>query len=89
MDCHTRELLGCHLSGAGKAATATSALEHALIARFGTLGRVERAFLLRSESGLVFNVAKVHGTGSKLPIAPGAYHTVLPQQNGLMQRLIR
>ncbi|WP_296225825.1 DDE-type integrase/transposase/recombinase [Ralstonia sp. UBA689] len=38
IDCHTRELLGWHLSRSGKATTASSALEHALIARFGTLG---------------------------------------------------
>ena len=37
MDCHTRELLGWHLSRSGKASTAASALEHALIARFGSL----------------------------------------------------
>jgi putative transposase len=29
-------------------------LEHALIARFGTLGRVPAPFLLRSDNGLVF-----------------------------------
>ena len=39
IDCHTRELLGWHLSRSGKATTAASALEHALISRFGTLGR--------------------------------------------------
>ncbi|WP_023850960.1 DDE-type integrase/transposase/recombinase [Ponticoccus alexandrii] len=38
--CHTRELLGWHLSKSGKATTASAALGHALIARFGTLGRV-------------------------------------------------
>lgn len=37
MDCHTRELLGWHLSKSGKAMTAAAALEQALIARFGTL----------------------------------------------------
>ena len=40
IDCHTRELLGWHLSRSGRATTASSALEHALIARFGALGRV-------------------------------------------------
>ena len=54
IDCHTRELLGWHLSKSGKATTASAALEHALIARFGTLGRVEEEFLLRSDNGLVF-----------------------------------
>ncbi|WP_236871334.1 DDE-type integrase/transposase/recombinase [Burkholderia pseudomallei] len=54
IDCHTRELLGWHLSRSGRASTASSALEHARIARFGTLGRVPKPFLLRSDNGLVF-----------------------------------
>ncbi|WP_367179302.1 DDE-type integrase/transposase/recombinase [Hyphomonas sp.] len=54
MDCHTRELLGWHLSRSGKATTASSAREQALITRFGTLGRVREPFLLRSDNGLVF-----------------------------------
>ena len=54
IDCHTRELLGWHLSRSGKAKTAESALEQALIARYGTLGRVPTPFLLRSDNGLVF-----------------------------------
>ena len=45
MDCHTRELLGWHLSRSGKATTASSALEQALITRFGTLGRVQEPFV--------------------------------------------
>ncbi|MBT2869263.1 transposase family protein [Chromobacterium violaceum] len=40
IDCCTRELLGWHLSRSGKSKTAESALEHALINRFGCLGRV-------------------------------------------------
>lgn len=52
IDCHTRELLGWHLSRSGKATTASAALEHALISRFGTLGRVNREFLLRSDNGV-------------------------------------
>ncbi|WP_226341267.1 hypothetical protein [Gemmobacter serpentinus] len=54
----TRELLGWHLSRSGKATTAASALEHALISRFGTLGRVNNAFLLRSDNGPVFTSRK-------------------------------
>jgi len=46
------------VSRSGKATTAASALEHALISRFGTLGRVNRAFLLRSDNGLVFTSRK-------------------------------
>ena len=89
IDCHTRELLGWHLSRSGKACTASSALEHALIARFGTLGRVPVPFLLRSDNGLVFTsrsfTALVHGYGLKQEfITPHC-----PQQNGMVERVIR
>ena len=88
-DCCSRELLGWHLSRSGKSKTAEAALEHALIARFGTLGRVEAPFLLRSDNGLVFTsrsyTALVRSYGLRQEfITP---HT--PQQNGLIERLIR
>jgi putative transposase len=51
IDCHTRELLGWQISRSGRASTATAALEQALIARFGSLGRVYRSFLLTSVMG--------------------------------------
>lgn len=44
IDCHSRELLGWHLSRSGRSKAAESALEQALIARFGTLGRVPAPF---------------------------------------------
>lgn len=89
IDCHTRELLGWHLSRTGKATTAASALEHALISRFGTLGRVNREFLLRSDNGLVFTsrhyTALVRSYGLKQEfITPHC-----PQQNGMVERVIR
>lgn len=89
IDCHTRELLGWHLSRTGKATTAASALEHALINRFGTLGRVNQEFLLRSDNGLVFTsrhyTALVRSYGLKQEfITPHC-----PQQNGMVERLIR
>ncbi|WP_296248036.1 DDE-type integrase/transposase/recombinase [uncultured Stenotrophomonas sp.] len=40
IDCHTRQLLGWHLSRTGRASTASAALEQALITRYGALGRV-------------------------------------------------
>ena len=89
MDCHTRELLGWHLSRSGKATTAVSALEHALIAWFGTLGKVDQSFLLRSDNGLVFTsraytkLVRSYGLKQEF-ITPHC-----PQQNGMMERLIR
>lgn len=89
IDCHTRELLGWHLSRSGKACTAGSALEHALIARFDTLGRVLVPFLLRSDNGLVFTsrdyTALVRSYGLRQEfITPHC-----SRQNGMVERVIR
>ena len=89
IDCYSRELLGWHLSRSGRSKTAESALEQALIARFGTLGRVPAPFLLRSDNGLVFTsrgfTALIKGYGLRKEfITP---HN--PQQNGMVERVIR
>ena len=89
IDCYTRELLGWHLSRSGKARTAEAALEHALIARFGTLGRVPAPYMLRSDNGMVFTsrsyTAMVRSYGLRHEfITP---HT--PEQNGMVERVIR
>lgn len=89
MDCHTRELLGWHLSRSGKAITAASALEHALIARFGTLGKVEVPFLLRSDNGLVFTSRKYTALVKGYGLQQEFITPHCPQQNGMMERLIR
>ena len=73
MDCHTCELLGWQLSKTGKASTAVSALEHALINRFLCLGKVPERFLLRSGNGLVFTSRK---------------YTALVKSYGLQQEFI-
>lgn len=89
MDCHTRELLDWHLSRSGKATTAQAALEQALIARFGTLGRVPVPFLLRSDNGLVFTSR----TFTRLVRSYGLKQEFItphcPQQNGMVERVIR
>jgi putative transposase len=88
IDCHTRELLGRHLSRSGKAKTAEWALEQALIACYGMLGRVAKPFLLRSENDLVFTsrsyTALVHSYGLRQEfITPHS-----PEQNGVLERVI-
>ena len=64
-------------------------MEQALIARFGTLGRVPTSFLLRSDNGLVFTsrsyTALVRSYGLRQEfITPHS-----PEQNGMVERLIR
>jgi putative transposase len=89
MDCHSREILGWQLSRSGKATTATAALEQALISRFATLGRVSEPFLLRSDNGLVFTSR----TYTRLVRSYGLKQEFItphcPQQNGMVERLIR
>lgn len=91
IDCHTRELLGWHLSRSGRSKTAEAAQEQAqaLIARFGTLGRVPQPFLLRSDNDLVFTsrsfTALVRGYGLNQEfITPHS-----PEHNGMVEREIR
>jgi hypothetical protein len=89
IDCHTRDLLGWHLSRSGKAKTAEAALEQALIARCGILGKVTAPFLLRSDNGLVFTSRSY----TKLVRSYGLRQEFItphcPEQNGMVERVIR
>jgi putative transposase len=89
IDCHARELLGWHLSKSGKATTASAALEHALIARFGILGKVDEEFLLRSVNGLVFTSLHFTKIVRSYGLKPEFITPHCPQQNGMVERFIR
>ena len=89
MDCHTRELLGWHLSRTGRATTASAALEQAFIARFGTLGRVPVPFLLRSDNGLVFTSRNYTSLVRSYGLTQEFITPHCPQQNGMVERVIR
>lgn len=89
IDCCSRELLGWHLSRSGKASTAAAALEQALIARFGTLGRVHTAFLLRSDNGLVFTSRNYTRLVRSYGLQQEFITPHCPQQNGMVERVIR
>ncbi len=88
-DCCSRELLGWHLSRSGKSRTAESALEQALITRFGTLGTVDKSFLLRSDNGLVFTSRSYTALVKSYGLQQEFITPYTPQQNGLVERLIR
>jgi putative transposase len=89
IDCHTRELLGWHLSRSGKAKTAESALEQALIARYGSLGRVAEPFLLRSDNGLVFTSRSYTALVRSYGLRQEFITPHCPEQNGMVERVIR
>ncbi|HZW12203.1 MAG TPA: IS3 family transposase [Noviherbaspirillum sp.] len=89
IDCHTRELLGWHLSRSGKAKTAESALEQALIVRYGTLGRVASPFLLRSDNGLVFTSRSYTALVRSYGLQQEFITPHCPEQNGMIERVIR
>lgn len=89
IDCYSRELLGWQLSRSGKATTAASALEQALIARYGCLGRVPRSFLLRSDNGLVFTSRRYTQLVRHYGLRQEFITPHCPQQNGMVERVIR
>ena len=89
IDCHTRELLGWQRSRSGRATTAMSALEQALIARFGTLGRATTPLLLRSDSGLVFTSRAYTRLVPSYGFRQEFITPHCTQQNGMIERVIR
>ena len=89
IDCHTRELLGWHLSHSGKSQTAESALEQALINHFGCLGRVPERFLLRSDNGLVFTSRRYTALVRSYGLEQEFITPYTPEQNGIVERVIR
>ena len=89
IDCYTRQLLGWQLSRSGKATTAAAALEQALIARFGSLGRVSAPFLLRSDNGLVFSSRRYTALVRSYGLQQEFITPYCPQQNGMVERVIR
>lgn len=89
IDCYSRELLVWRLSRSGRSKTAEAALEQALIARYGCLGKVKHPFLVRSDNGFVFTsrsyAALVKGYGLQQEfITPYS-----PEQDGVIERVIR
>lgn len=89
IDYHMRELLGRHPSRSGKATTASSALKHALIARFGTLGRVPAPFLLPSDNGLIFTSRSYTALVRSYSLRQEFITPHCPQQNGMVERATR
>lgn len=89
MDCCTREILGWRLSRRGNAKAAEAALEEALINRFGALARLAQPLTLRSDNGLVFCSIRFCGTVRRYGITQEFIQPHTPQQNGMVERLIR
>lgn len=88
IDCYTRQLLGLHLSRSGKVSTAAAVLEQALIARFGTLGRVQSPFVLRSGNGLVFTSRDYTRLVRSYDLCQEFITPHCPRQNGMEERFI-
>ncbi|MCT7328818.1 integrase core domain-containing protein [Ralstonia mojiangensis] len=64
-------------------------MEHALIAQFGTLGRVPKLFLLRSDNGLVFTCRDYTALGRSYGLRQEFITPHCPQQKGMVDRVIR
>jgi putative transposase len=81
-------LLGWQLSRSGKATTAEAALEQALIARFGTLGSVPRRSCCARTTAWSSPVA-LHALVRSYGLKQEFITPHCPQQNGMVERLIR
>lgn len=89
MDCCTREVLGWRLSHGGNAKAAEAALEEALINRYGALGKARDSLVLRSDNGLVFTSRAFTRTVVNYGLRQEFIRPHTPQQNGMVERLIR
>ena len=65
------------------------AVKHALISRFGTLGKVEREFLLISDNGLLFKSRHFTALVRSYRLKQKFITPHCPQQNGMVERVIR
>ena len=73
----------------GRATTGSSALEQALIARFGTFGAVPEPFRLRSDNGLVFTSRRYTALVKSYGLRQEFITPHCPQQNGMVERVTR
>ena len=89
MDCCTRELLGWQLSKSGKSKTAEAALEQALISRYGSTILPPTEIVLRSDNGLVFSSRSYRKLIRRYGMKQEFITPHCPQQNGMVERLIR
>jgi hypothetical protein len=68
-----------HLSRSAKSSTAESALEQALINRYGTHGRVNSAVSDDKRQRIGFHKPQLHPTGQELRFATRIHHAALPR----------
>ena len=87
--CNKQGVTTWRLSNSGNAKTAESALEEALISRFGHLGRVTAPLQLRSDNGLVFCSTRFTQTVKAYGLTQEFIAPYSPEQNGLVERFIR
>jgi putative transposase len=89
IDCADREIIGWRLSGSGKAVVAEAALEDALIRRFGPGPQKPRELVLRSDNGLIFMAQSYRRTARDYGLSQEYITPYTPEQNGVVERVIR
>ncbi len=89
VDCADREIIGWRLSGSGKAVVAEAALEDALIRRFGPGPQKPKDLVLRSDNGLIFMAKSYRRTVKDYGLSQEYITPYTPEQNGVVERVIR
>jgi putative transposase len=90
-------VIGCRFSRASRLAAlekrqsddGNGGTEPALIARFGSLERVDRSFLLKSDNGLVFTSRSYNRVVRSYGLRQEFITSHCPQQNGMIERVTR
>jgi len=89
IDCADREILGWRLSRSGKSLVAEAALEDALIKRFGPGRQEQKRLVLRSDNGLIFMSKSYRRTVRDYGLGQEYITPYTPEQNGVVERVIR
>ncbi len=89
IDCHDRELIGHEFALRGRAKEAERALEGACIKRFGTLRPQQKAPVIRSDNGLIFQSKRFRATCRDYRLEQEFITPYTPEQNGMIERYFR
>ena len=89
IDCADRAIVGYRFALRGRAREAESALEDACLRRFGTIPKIPRSLLLRSDNGLVFQAKRFRQAARFYGLNQEFVTPYTPEQNGLIERFFR
>ena len=89
IDCYSRELLGWHFSRSGRSKTGRGRAGASVDRPVQAVGQSPASVLLRSDNGLVFTSRSYTALVKKLGLQQEFITPYSPEQNGMVERVIR